>query len=259
MNYYLYLSLIPEALIGSMLPPHEFGMYFAVGTRKRTRGEAIFFHVDSSFKSKDFPFESLEKRCVPHRNGEPKQSVYLSIYRALEHVPVRYLKDLYLVTDDGRVLQLKQAEYKVKPVQELHLYQELSPVNPLIASNLDPITFCRTITDKNHVVHVPKVVFVELLLGGLAENPKHASAYNLPYKNLDHLRDCLSSLLAEPDKPTKTVIRSMPCDLLYRTIKNGFFIGDTHEFAFYPFPSIDELEEKNHDWWRSANVIGFQD
>ncbi|RPH99150.1 MAG: hypothetical protein EHM72_11935 [Calditrichaeota bacterium] len=259
MNYYLYLSLIPEALIGSMLPPHEFGMYFAVGTRKRTRGEAIFFHVDSSFKSKDFPFDSLEKRCVPNSNGDPKRSVYLSIYRALEHVPVRYLKELYLVTDDGRVLEIGQSEYKVKPVQELHLYQELSPVNPLIASNLDPITFCRTITNKNHVVHVPKVVFVELLLGGLAENPKQASAYNLPYKNLDHLRDCLNSLLEKPDKPTKTVIRSMPCDLLYRTIKNGFFVGDAHDVAFYPFPSIDELEEKNHDWWRSANVIGFQD
>lgn len=43
MKRYLYLSLLPEALIASMLPPEEFGNYLAVGTKKRTRGQAIFF------------------------------------------------------------------------------------------------------------------------------------------------------------------------------------------------------------------------
>jgi hypothetical protein len=46
---------------------------------------------------------------------------------------------------------------------------------------------------------------------------------------------------------------------LFRTVKNGFFIGDSKDFAYYPFPSIDEMEDKHHEWWRSANVVGFQD
>ena len=37
MSIYLYASLVPEALIVSMLPPDEFGTYYAVGTRKKAR------------------------------------------------------------------------------------------------------------------------------------------------------------------------------------------------------------------------------
>ena len=43
---HLYLSLIPQALIASMLEPSSFGRYYAVGTRVHSRGEAIFFEVD---------------------------------------------------------------------------------------------------------------------------------------------------------------------------------------------------------------------
>ncbi len=31
---YLYLSMTPESLVASMLPPEQFGNYLAVGTRK---------------------------------------------------------------------------------------------------------------------------------------------------------------------------------------------------------------------------------
>ena len=34
----LYLSLIPQALIASMLEPADFGRYYAVGTRVHARG-----------------------------------------------------------------------------------------------------------------------------------------------------------------------------------------------------------------------------
>ncbi len=34
MAIYLYLSLLPEALIASMLCPEEFGTYYAVGSAK---------------------------------------------------------------------------------------------------------------------------------------------------------------------------------------------------------------------------------
>ena len=45
MKTYLYLSLFPEALVASMLPPDDFETYLAVGTQKRTRGQAMFFEV----------------------------------------------------------------------------------------------------------------------------------------------------------------------------------------------------------------------
>lgn len=199
------------------------------------------------------------RRCVPDAKGTPKRSVYVSIYRALEQVPINALRELYLVTDNGRVLEIKRHDYAPAAEKQLHLYQELAPVDPMIASNLEPMAFCRIITDRLSPVWVPRLAFVELSLGGLAENPRHASAYNLPYKNLDHLRDCLIELTEQPDKPTKTVIRAMGCALLFRTVKNGFFVGDDKEFAYYPFPTQDELEDNYYDWWRSANVMSFQD
>ena len=55
--------------------------------------------------------DSLNKRCVAKEDGSPKSSVYLSVYRVLETVPVDALKSLYLTTDHGIVLELKRAPY----------------------------------------------------------------------------------------------------------------------------------------------------
>ncbi len=89
MQNYLYLSLIPESLVASMLPPEEFGAYLATGTRKRPHGRAMFFQIAPDFQSDYFDLASADRRCVPHPDGQPKHSVYLSIYRALEHIPAR--------------------------------------------------------------------------------------------------------------------------------------------------------------------------
>ena len=258
MERYLYLTLTPEALISSMLKPSEFGNYIAIGAKKRTRGQAIFFEIDQDLASDYIPWDFVEKRCIPDKIGNPKSSVYLSIYRVLEVIPLNALKNLYLVTDDGRVLELKKAKYNKKKEtdNELHLYQELCPVTPRIASSLPPTKLMQLVTDKTHPIYVPKLVFVELILNELAIDPIKGSSDNLPYTNLEHLRDCLVSLQQTPDKSTKTVIRFFQGELLYRTCKNGFFAGSQGTFLYYPFPTIEELEGKYYTWWRSATLIG---
>ena len=50
MTVHLYLSLIPEALIASMLTPEEFGVYYSVGTSKKRRGQAMFVELDPDFR-----------------------------------------------------------------------------------------------------------------------------------------------------------------------------------------------------------------
>lgn len=42
MTIHLYFSLIPEALIASMLPPEQFGQYYATGHKYKSKGQAIF-------------------------------------------------------------------------------------------------------------------------------------------------------------------------------------------------------------------------
>ncbi|HEX9785507.1 MAG TPA: hypothetical protein VGA56_22580 [Opitutaceae bacterium] len=257
MKTYVYLSLIPEALIASNLPPNEFGVYFSTGTRKRSRGQAIFFEVDPHFSSAYLPVAEYEQRCAPRQAGVPRRSAYLSIYRVLEHVPVAQLGRLHLATDDGRVLALDRGEFTPEPSRTYHLYQEFCPVNPRVASVLGPREFCQRITDRNEPVSVDRIVFADLRLEALGRDPDANNVDNLPYFNIEHLRDCLRELAHKGDKPTKTVIRQLAGEVLFRTIRRGFYVGDQKEFAFYPMPTREALEAQHHLWWRSAlNTFG---
>jgi hypothetical protein len=252
MSTYIYLTSNPEALVGSMLPPEEFGHYLSTGTKKRNRGQAIFFEVDLNKITSLINMESLNKRCVVKPDGKPKSSVYLSVYRVLETIPITSLKSLYLSTDHGCVLELKRTPYDAsKEAQDaLHLYQELCPVSPMVASSLPPSIFAKRLTDGTIPIVLPKLFFVELKLGELAKNPLTGSAEDLPYGNIGHLRDCLEIIRGEYEKHMKTVNRIYSGELLYRTIESGFYVGSKDEIAFYPYPRMSELEKINYNFFR---------
>jgi hypothetical protein len=254
---YLYLSITPEALIASMLPPEEFGVYYAVGSNKRTQGQAFFFEIDPDMQSDYFNMESIKTRCVPHIDGKPKRSVYLSTYRVLENIPLSAFRNLYLTTADGKVLELTKSEFIPESKPMLHFYQQLCPVTPRVVSKLNPIKFTEWVTDDTNPIYFPKLVFVELILNRLAEDPVTAPVGNLPYTNKDHLRDCLIGLHMGYEKPTKTVNRFYQGDVLYRTVKNGFFVGSKEGYLFYKFPETSELQKFYYPWWRSALNLEF--
>ncbi len=123
MTVHFYLSLLPEALIVSMLTPEEFGTYYAVGSAKKSRGQAMFFEVDPSFRHPYFKIDDAVARCVPHDDGTPKRSIYVSVYRVLEHMDINALQELYLTTQDGRTLGLKSSTHQPASAEGLHLYQ----------------------------------------------------------------------------------------------------------------------------------------
>jgi hypothetical protein len=253
MSKYIYLTCTPEALVASMLPPEGFGMYLSTGTKKRNKGQTIFFEVDLGKIENLIDMESLNRRCVAKEDGSPKSSVYLSVYRTLEMIPLSALKSLYLTTDHGLALELKRAPYdKSQETQNaLHLYQELSPVNPLVASGLPPSAFLKKLTDGSTPIVLPKLFFVELKLGELATNPLGGSAEHLPYSNVGHLRDCLEILRGEYEKHMKTVQRIFSGTLLYRTIESGFYVGAKDDIIFYPYPKMAELENINYEFFRA--------
>jgi hypothetical protein len=250
-KHYLYLSVVPEALVVSMLPPEEFGKYLAVGTRKRAREQAIYFELSGDLESEYFDIKTAVQLCVPHEDGRPKHSVYVSIYRVLEHVPQEAFKSLWLVTRDGLPLELKQAALPTTIEEGQHLYQELCPVHPLIASLLSPRKFCEYITRPQIRIAVPKLCFLELQLGQLLESSDKEASWNLPYKNIAHLKDCLLEL-SDAKKITKTVDRIHPPLVPFRCIESGFFVGDANGLLYYPFPSGEDMEKEHHKWWKSA-------
>lgn len=253
METYLYFLLFPESLVVSMLGPSEFGVYLATGTEKRAREQAIYFQLDSGFKSDYFDLEKARKSCVPHEDGQPKRSVYVSTYRVLEHVPLNVIKDIWLVTRDGRGLALHKSEIPEEHQEQYHLYQELCPVHPLIASRMNPKNFNSFITNPQVNVSVPRICFVEMDLSDLAQDPSSGDVSNLPYKNIDHIRDCLIEL-ATRNKTTKTVNRIQHEHIPYRSVKKGFFLGDQTGMLYYPFPSLEDMDKHHHHWWRSAEL-----
>ncbi len=250
----LYLSLIPEALIASMLTPEEFGAYYAVGSKKKSSGQAIFFEVNPEFRSKYFRVQEGISRCTPHEDGTPKASIYISLYRVVEHIPISELGKLYLTTQDGRTLGLTHDETYPTNDDGLHLYKEIAPVTPLVASRLNPVDFFDLIVrNPTSLITLPAVVFAELRLGDLATDPSLGQVGDLPYKNIDHLREVLVDLKTKP-VATKMVDRINPAIISYRTVKNGFFVGNESALRYYPMLSNDELRDKHYRWWRSANM-----
>ncbi len=254
MAVHLYLSMIPEALIASMLPPLDFGVYYAVGTEKKSRGQAQFFSVDRNFPSDYFPMSEIDTRCVPRADGQPKHSVYLSVYRVLEHVPIKAIGNLYLATRDGRVLEIAPSKTLPSFSKENRMYQEICPVTPRVVSSLNPQEFADFMTDSKRSIHVPIIVFAELGLGELAKDPENGSTKNLPYSSIEHLRGCVKELGNQPHKSTKTVDRIPPVDFPYRTVQNGFYLGNGKELVYYPMPSEQELQTTHYIWWRLASL-----
>lgn len=254
MTVHLYLSLIPEALIASMLSPEEFGSYYAVGSHKKLHGQAMFIELSPDFRHDFFKIEAGIERCVPHENGSPKRSVYISTYRVLEHIPLEVMQNIYLVTGYGEVLSLERGE--TIPQQnktDLNMYQEIAPVHPLVVSTLSPEEYYQFLThNPDSLVHFPAVCFVDLQLGELADDPEHGAIRDLPYSYIHHLRECLLEV-REKQIHTKIVNRVETVEYPYRMIKSGIFLGNNEGLVYFPLPARDELRGKYYRWWRSAN------
>jgi hypothetical protein len=254
MTVHLYLSLIPEALIASMLGPEQFGQYYATGPQYKSKGQAMFFEIDPSFRHAFFDIDGAIARCTPHPDGTPKNSVYVAAYRVLEHVPLSAIGQLHLSTAYGQTLALSRKDSFPKDTSPLHMYQDLAPVNSLVVSTLDPVAHYNSVTAKPaKFIRFPALCFVELGLGQLATDPENGSVTDLPYSFINHLREALI-VLRPQGKLTKMVHRVHSLEFPYRMVKNGFCVGNGPDLAFYPMPSHEVLRQEHSAWWRLANL-----
>ena len=253
MSTHIYLSVMPEALIGSMLAPAAFGAYLSTGTKKRNKGQSMFIEIDFEKAGNVIDKNYLKTRCVAKPDGSPKSSVYLSVYRVLESIPMNAFKSLYLTTENGIVLELEAVRYDKKNEEkdQIHLYQELCPVSPQIASSHTPSEYIKALTDGSLHIKLPKIFFVDMNLGDPDKNLRGGSVDYLPERQAEHLRDCIEILKNEENKQMKTVQRTFSGVLLYRTIRSGFYLGCKDEIIFYPFPSMKELENRNYEFFRA--------
>jgi len=254
MTKHLYLSLIPEALIVSMLPPEEFGEYYTVGDKRKHNEQAMFIELDSNFRHPYFRIDEALSRCVPHENGKPKKSVYVATYRVLEHVPLEVMETLYLVTRYGKVLPLQKSQNFPQFDHHFYLYQEIAPVSVLVSSTFNPVDFYRFLThEPDNLLHFPAIAFIDLKLGALDSDPEKGDIGDLPYDFISILRDALISL-RDKNIHSKMVDRTHTVEHPYRTIDTGIYIGNMDDLIYYPMPSAEELDRDHFEWWHSANI-----
>lgn len=253
MRVYLYLiaSRI-EALVASHLDPAAFGLYMAVGPKRQTSGRVVFFEVDPTLRSDYFRLGDLAAVCPPQTDGSPKPSKYLRVYRVLEHIPLAALGKLFLTTNDGLVLELSPQSYDEQEAQTgPFFYQELCPLTPQVVATVPPHAFLKQMTAPENPVSVPKLFFADLRLE-FEENGRISE--RLPYPDQGHILECLRELETRVGKTTKTVSRSPHVYAFYRTIRRGFYVGDTAGLKFYPYPDRQELQIKHSTWWHSASA-----
>lgn len=256
MSTYLYLSIVPEALIASMLEPDAFGRYLSTGNRRMSSGPAIFFELDPQLALPAFGLDNLEERCRPHESGSPRRSAYLAIYRVLERIPLEAVRKLYITTRKGLTLGLEAKPVTPIPDRRFYLYQELAPVSPRVVSRLAPGDFVRFLTSRENAVSLPKLLLADMRLGKLANDPEKGEAGNLPYPNLPHLRECLSALAERPAKASKVVNRELILSDLFANIDSGFYLGAEGSVVAFPMPDRETLTDKHNLWWMSAQSQG---
>lgn len=253
MNQHYYLSIFPiETLIASQLEPEQFGAYMATGSKKGSAEQIIFIEIEGNFGDV-FDWKYAEEKCISHPNGDPKHSVYLSVYRTLEHIPLDKLGRMYLTTRDGRVLGLDRDTYKGSiDNRKYYIYHELCPVTPVIASVQSPGKFASTITDSKAKVSVPKIVFTDMKVPDFDE-PEHTGNIGSMYDNkVPHVLNCIASVTAGEGKNNKTIDRSHVESFSFQVIENGVYIGDGNELLEYRMPDMETVKKTAYDWGRSA-------
>lgn len=255
MKTHYYLSVFPtEALIASQLEPEQFGAYMAIGSKNGSFEKIIFIEVNGNFGNY-FDWTYAAERCVAHPNGNPKNSVWMSVYRALENTPVDQMMSLYLTTQDGRTIAIPKSEFKQQSEKrEYYVYQELCPMTPLVASAFDAAEFAKYMTDKKSHVNVPSIVFADLKVADFTAQHQISNIGATYDKNLEHLRECIHAVTEHSEKVNKNVERSNS-GFGYQIINKGIYVGNGTKIAMYAMPSIEELRQHHYDWARSAMIL----
>jgi hypothetical protein len=108
---------------------------------------------------------------VTQPDGKPKSSVYLSIYNVLARIPVSAIGKLYLVTDDGRTLELRSADYTPGSASiRCICIRSSAPITRWSRADWSrKRSAARSPTRRP--VNLPRIAFSELKLGELAFDP----------------------------------------------------------------------------------------
>ncbi len=252
---HLYLILYPnEALVASQLSPEDFGKNYSIGSPRHFMGKVVFAEIDPAYRDPNNYLRIDEYLGYTEKPEGPKRTKFVKSYRVLEHIDFSALLRLYLVTTDGAVIGLDKgqepSDYGTKRVR---VYQELCPLQLLVASNLNPHEFGCYITEESWAKGAPKIFFTQydIDVEAVVSEVRAFGMGPLPNVNPTNLPLALKELHENPAKRTKTISLNPNLDSMsYKSIQPGFWFADSNSTVFYRMPTMDELHDKYYQWWR---------
>lgn len=253
----LYMIVFPiNALVASQLEPDKFGEHYTTSSSKHFSGKVIFAELDPKFRDPYFDIERYLEMTVPHEDGSPKRTKFISSYNVIEHVKLSAIKKLFLVTTNGKVLPIEPAPYTAHNEPGLiRVYQEITPLETLVASTKDQREFGKFITTQTKSKGAPKICFtqIDFNIENFMANARNRDIIKLDLPNVNPYRffDCIKELEDRPEKYTKTIsLGSLLRDISFNLIRHGFWFAQGDELLFFPMPSLSDLENKYFYWWK---------
>ncbi len=256
---HLYMIIYPiNALVASQLNPADFGQHYS-GSSRHQKGKVIFAELDINFRDPFFIIDEKLAETVAYPDGRPKRTKFIASYAVLEHVDFNAILSLYLVTSNGRVLKLNKKEYTaVNQPGLIRLYQEICPLENMVASTFDQREFGNFITNVSKSKGAPKIVFTQIDFN-IEEfyemnKGKEILTSKIPDLNPYMLKEAFTELTKIPDKKIKTVsLASILREIPFTFVRHGYWFFDKKDMFFFAMPDETELETKHFDWWKFAS------
>jgi len=253
----LYQILYPNnSLVASQLTPEQFGKHFLVGTSRHYEGKVLFTEVDADFRHDFFKIEEGFADLIPHEDGRPKATKFISSYRVLEHVDLDAVKSLYLVTSDGQTLELERGKHdKSHQPGLIRTYAQICPTTVLSMTKLNAGEYARFITNPSHSKWVPKLFFtqVELPIKQFLEEfeTRPFMSPPFPFVHPAKLRDSILEL-ESTDKETKGISLNSEMEKIpYTKIRHGFWLSCGKNSLFFPMPDKEIIKKQNYKFYKA--------
>ncbi len=255
---HLYLILHPNhALVGSQYEPEKFSLHYSSGSSRYYSGKVIFAEIHGGYRHPFFPIDEMMEELVPHEDGRPKATKFISSYRVLEHIDLDAIQTLHLVTPEGNLLSLEPESCNLfdHENREVRIYAEIAPLRMLVLSDYTAEEYGQYITDPKNPKGAPKLFYTQIdldiedFLEQLKENPFKES----PVKSIHptSLRDAYHELKKYPNKHTKGLCLDSSLDQIsYKFIRGGFTFADQQSKKCFKMPELDTIERRNYKFWK---------
>ncbi len=255
---HLYMVLYPSTfLISSQLTPEELGQHYLTGSKQNYDSGLIFAEIDNSYRNDYLDIDWGLEQLVPHKDGSPKATKFISAYRVLEHIKLDSIKRLYLSSASGYVMGIDSAPF-VQPEDSTRfkIYAGITPLRMMSVSTLSFEEYGRhMISDQKHK-GAPSLFYAQLEFNSKQfridydKNPLMPSP--IPGIHPAILRSKIDEIKDKPVKTTKglkieTNIHRFPPQLF----RHGFTFFSSVNSLYFPMPSRDVIEEKFYKYFRT--------